>query len=406
MSKISSATAAGAAEIELRHFRAFAQDDATRTVIEQVVADLAIPNASVHKGGIREASRLLGEQRSPRLLVVDLTGVELPLSALNELAEVCEPGVTVITVGDRNDVGLFRDLVNNGVSDYLVKPITPPLLHKSLLNVLESTSRERQNDRRGRLVAIAGARGGVGATLLATGIAWSIAHRRRRRVALVDLDLQYGTVALALDLEPAPGLREALEHPGRIDGLFVDRVMVRQSDTLYVLSGEELLGEPFVPDTAAVDILLKELRNKFHFVVVDLPRQVSGATQHVLQGATNLVLITDLSLAGMRDTLRQINLMPTANASCQVTIVANRAGEHRDGEISRKEFEAAIGRAVDFVMPFDARSVAGATNVGKPVAEGRNKVAAVIQQIAERVAGNQAAGSRTGRFRLWPFRRR
>ena len=101
MSKISSATAAGAAEIEIRHFRAFAQDDATRTVIEQVVADLAIPNASVHKGGIREASRLLGEQRSPRLLVVDLTGVELPLSALNELAEVCEPGVTVITVGDR-----------------------------------------------------------------------------------------------------------------------------------------------------------------------------------------------------------------------------------------------------------------------------------------------------------------
>ena len=95
----------------------------------------------------------------------------------------------------------------------------------------------------------------------------------------------------------------------------------------------------------------------------------------------------------MRDTLRQINLMPTVNAACQITIVANRAGEHRDGEISRKEFEAAIGRAVDFVMPFDARSVAGATNVGKPVAEGRSKVAAVIQQITERVAGNPAAAS-------------
>ena len=184
--------------------------------------------------------------------------------------------MTVITIGDRNDVGLFRDLINNGVSDYLVKPITPPLLQKSLLNVLESATQERQNDRRGRLVAVVGARGGVGATMLATGIAWTIAHRRRRRVALVDLDLQYGTVALALDLEPAPGLREALEHPGRIDGLFVDRVMVRHSDTLYVLSGEESLGEPVAPDTAALDILLKELRNKFHFVVVDLPRQVSA----------------------------------------------------------------------------------------------------------------------------------
>lgn len=406
MNKVSFAADASSSNQEPRHFRAFIQDEATRKVVDQVVADLSIPHASVHKGGIHEASRLLGEQRSPRLLVVDLTGIELPLSAVNELAEVCEPGVTVITIGDRNDVGLFRDLINNGVSDYLVKPITPLLLQKSLLNVLESGTQERQSDRRGRLVAVVGARGGVGATMLATGISWNIAHRRRRRVALVDLDMQYGTVALALDLEPAPGLREALEHPGRIDGLFVDRVMIRHSDTLYVLSGEESLVEPVTPDTTALDILLKELRNKFHFVVVDLPRQVSTSTHHVLQGATNLVLVTDLSLAGMRDTLRQINLMPAMNAACQITIVANRTGEHRDGDISRKEFEAAIGRCVDFIIPFDARSVSGATNVGKPVAEGRSKVAAVIQQITERVAGNPAAGPPARRFRLWPLSRR
>ena len=252
--------------------------NATRQVVDQIVGELAIPNASVHKGGIREATRLLGEQRSPRLLVVDISGVDLPLSAVNELAEVCEPGVTVIALGDRNDVGLFRDLINNGVSDYLVKPIAPALMQKSLLNVVESATQGRQNDRRGRLVAVTGARGGVGATMLATGIAWTIANRRRRRVALVDLDLQFGTVALALDLEPSPGLREALEHPGRIDALFVDRAMVRHSDTLFVLSGEELLGDPVTADTSSLDILLKELRNKFHYVVVDVPRQVSPAT--------------------------------------------------------------------------------------------------------------------------------
>ena len=77
-----------------------------RQVVDQVIGDLAIPNASVHKGGIHEATRLLGEQRSPRLLVVDLAEIELALSAVNELAEVCEPGVTVIAIGDRNDVGM------------------------------------------------------------------------------------------------------------------------------------------------------------------------------------------------------------------------------------------------------------------------------------------------------------
>jgi pilus assembly protein CpaE len=114
---------AGATTEDQRQFRAFVQDDATRKVVDQVIGELAIPNASVQKGGVREATRFLGEQRSPRLLVVDLTGIELALSAIDELAEVCEPGVTVIALGDRNDVGLFRDLINNGVSDYLVKGV-------------------------------------------------------------------------------------------------------------------------------------------------------------------------------------------------------------------------------------------------------------------------------------------
>ena len=118
---------------ERRHFRAFVGDDQTRKVIDQVVADLMIAHASVQRGGVGDAIRELGAQRSPRILLVDITDAEMPLSAVNELAEVCEPGVTVIAVGDRNDVGLFRDLINRGVSDYLVKPITPTLLQKSLL---------------------------------------------------------------------------------------------------------------------------------------------------------------------------------------------------------------------------------------------------------------------------------
>ena len=395
-----------AATQEQRQFRAFVQDEATRQVMDQVVGELGIPAASIHKGGIREATRLLGEQRSPRLLVVDLSGMELPLSAINELAEVCEPGVTVIAIGDRNDVGLFRDLINNGVSDYLVKPITPALIQKSLVNVVENATQGKQADRRGRLVAVTGARGGVGATMLATGISWSIANRRRRRVALVDLDLQFGTVALALDLEPSPGLREALEHPGRIDALFVDRAMVKQSDTLYVLSGEESLSDPMVADTSSLDILLKELRNKFHYVVVDVPRQVAPTTQYIAQTATNLVLVTDFSLAGMRDSLRQLALLPTANAACQVTVVANRVGEYREGEIARKEFEAALGRPVDFLIPFDARAVAAATNVGQPVVAGRGKVAEAIQQVTERIAGNPAGAAPARRLRLWPLGKR
>lgn len=403
---MSALTAAeGAASDERRQFRAFVRDEATRKVVEQVVSDLMIPHATVQRGGVAEAIGELGTQRSPRILVVDITDADLPLSAVNDLSEVCEPGVTVIAVGDRNDVGLFRDLINRGVGDYLVKPLTPTLLQKSLLSVIDSASQGRRANRLGRLIAVTGTRGGVGATLVATSLAWSIAHRRRRRVALVDLDLQFGTAALALDLEPSHGLREALEHPSRIDGLFIERAMVKESETLHVLSSEEPLGEAVVPDCTALDTLLKELRNKFHYVVVDLPRQVSPVTQHVLQAATNLVLVTDLSLAGMRDTLRYVTLMPTANAACQLALCANRVGEHRQGEIGRAEFEAAAGRAIDILMPFDSRTVASATNVGQPVvSHGRGKVAASLHELAERLCGGPATTKRT-MFGLWPLTR-
>ena len=168
--------------------------------------------------------------------------------------------MTVIAIGDRNDVGLFRDLINNGVSDYLVKPIA-----QRCSKVAAERRRAPQghpSDRFGRLVAVAGARGGVGTTTLATGVAWTIAHRRRRRVALVDLDL-------VRDGGPGAG-------PGTLAGLAggprasrPDRRTVRRprddqavGHTLCV-KRRRSLGDPVVPDVAALDLLLKELRSKF-----------------------------------------------------------------------------------------------------------------------------------------------
>ena len=218
---------------EQRQFRAFVQDDATRKVVDQVVSELAIPSASVHKGGIREAIAMLGEQRSPRLLVVDLSGVDLPLSAVNELAEVCEPGVTVIAIGDRNDVGLFRDLINNGVSDYLVKPITPALLQKSLLNVVESADqgaperparpagrRRRRTRRRRRDHARHRHRLDASPTGAAAGSRWSISTCSSARSRWRSTWSRRRACA------------RRSSSPGRIDALFVDRAMVRHSDTL------------------------------------------------------------------------------------------------------------------------------------------------------------------------------
>jgi pilus assembly protein CpaE len=388
------------ADSQREEFLAFCGDPETYAVVDQVVGEMMLQHASIHEGGVKEAVKHLGAHRSPSLLLIDLSKSELPLSDINSLADVCEPGVTVVALGDRNDCAMFRDLLAHGVADYLVKPITPGLLQKSLGHAAEHTGALKSNSRLGKLVAVTGTRGGVGATMVATSIAWLIAHERRRKVALVDLDLQFGTVALSLDLEPSHGLREALENPNRIDGLFMDRVLVQHSERLYVLSAEESPDESLLLDFNALDLLITELRNKFHYVLVDLPRTPNPCSQQILQNATDLVLVSDLSLAGMRDTMRMAGLLPTTNAACNALLVVNRAGEHKQGEMPRAEFEKGVGRKLDLVLPFDARTVAAATNFGQAVAATKGPVASGLRQMTERLCGPQTSDG-VSRAGLW-----
>lgn len=373
-------------------FIAFCADSATHAAVDRVIGDMMLPHASIRKGTVKDAIKHLSQHSSPKLLMVDITGSDLPLSDIDSLADVCEPGVSVIAIGERNDCGLFRDLLHHGVTDYLVKPLSPALLQKAISNISDDAETTKAGNKLGKLVAVMGARGGVGATTVATSLSWIIAQQRRRKVALLDLDLQFGTVALSLDIEPSHGLREALENAERIDSLFMDRMLIQHSDRLFVMSAEETPDETLLLDYDAIQLLLNDLRNKFHYVIVDLPRNPSPSTLQVLEHATDLILVSDFSLAGMRDTMRTTGFLPTLNASCNSVIVASRAGEHKQGEMPKSEFEKGIGRKVDFVLPFDANTVATATNFGQPVAAGKGPVAKGLGDIADRLCG-PAAGT-------------
>ena len=142
------------------------------------------------------------------------------------LAEVCDEGTQVIALGDINDVELYRSLIGHGVHDYLVKPVSAETVAAALTRAERGPNGEPA-PKIGRLIAVIGARGGVGATTVATNLAWTLAHDHDMRVALVDLDLFFGTCGLALDLELGRGFREALENPARVDSLFIERAMVQ-----------------------------------------------------------------------------------------------------------------------------------------------------------------------------------
>ncbi|HYW15920.1 MAG TPA: pilus assembly protein CpaE, partial [Allosphingosinicella sp.] len=206
-------------------FSAFVCDDATAEMLRPIAVEHGWAPEKVNKGGLRNAVQTLSVSASPSILFVDLSESGDPLNDINALAEVCEPGTVVIAAGQVNDVRLYRDLVASGLQDYLLKPFTPDQLRDSFANAQMTISGPRVNEAASEKphvsAAVIGVRGGVGASTLATSLAWMMGDKAGRSTALLDLDIHFGTGALALDLEPGRGLTDAIENPSRIDGLFI-----------------------------------------------------------------------------------------------------------------------------------------------------------------------------------------
>ncbi len=182
----------------------FVSDQDSEGVIRQALSDLGVDDAVFTKGTVETATADLATKASPRLLFVDLSGVEDPVARLYDLADRCEPSVSVVAIGDRNDIILYRDLKNAGISEYFFKPLIIDLVKATCNSVLSGGHEHSTSPRTGKLVFVLGVRGGVGATTIAANAAWYLAERRQRWVMLVDLDLQNGDLALQLDSNSGP----------------------------------------------------------------------------------------------------------------------------------------------------------------------------------------------------------
>jgi pilus assembly protein CpaE len=378
-------------------FVAFVCDETTAEALRPVAVEMGWPPEKVNKGGLRNAVQSLSVSASPQILFVDLSESGDPLNDINALAEVCEPGTVVIAAGQVNDVRLYRDLVASGIQDYLLKPLGPDVLREAFAHaqaVLNAPKHaEAAVERPHCSIGVIGARGGVGASTVATSLAWLLSDKGARSTALLDLDVHFGTGALALDLEPGRGLTDAIENPSRIDGLFIERAMVRASDKLAVLSAEAPISAPVLSDGAAFYQLQEEMRAAFECTVVDLPRNMLVQYPHLMSDINVTVVVTELTLAAARDTIRILSWLRSNAAQTQVIVVASRVPGGGTLEISRKDFEGSIERKIDVVVPYDQKLAAQAAKLGKTLAEAGkgSKTVAPLAQLAERVMGASEA---------------
>ncbi len=375
-------------------FMAYVCDEATAEALRPIATELGWSVDKIHKGGLRNAIQSLSVSASPQILFVDLAESGDPLNDIHALAEVCEPGTVVIAAGQVNDVRLYRDLVASGIQDYLLKPLHPDMLREAFVHAQMMLNAPKPVDlspeRPHCSVGVVGTRGGVGASTIATSIAWLLADKEKRSTALLDLDVHFGTGALSLDLEPGRGLTDAIENPSRIDGLFIERAMVKATENLSVLSAEAPISTPVITDGSAFHQLQEEMRTAFECTVVDLPRAMMIQHPHLISDVKLAVIVTDLTLAAARDTIRILSWLKTNAPQIELFVVANRVHTGGNLEISRKDFEGSIERKIDYLVSFDQKLAAQAAKLGKPIVE-VGKTSKTIQPIVALASALAAA---------------
>jgi pilus assembly protein CpaE len=363
---------------------AFLADAATEQVLRDGLSELVENGLDVRRGTVRTAIGAMAKLQTPEVLIVDISGEEQPLHALSELSDVVEPGVRVLVIGDTDDVDFYRHITRGlGVMEYIFKPITRESVARHFAPLITRKTIGDEATRGGRVIAVIGARGGVGATTIAGNLAWHLGVVAKRHTVFVDADLHMGSGALLLGGKTGPGLRMALESPDRIDPLFVERAAQPVSERLHVLASEEKLSEPLHYAAGAARRLIEALRARYNFIVLDLPYLPVPCNRDLLSFAHHRVIVLDPTLASVRDTLRLLGLPNGPWQPQSPTLVLNRLG--RAGSLTRKQIEDALKVKIDVVIPDIPKQLNESASYGEPAVTHRGPFKQAIIELAREI---------------------
>ncbi|MEM1105807.1 MAG: AAA family ATPase [Pseudomonadota bacterium] len=368
---------------------AFIERSETRTLIEVMARDRRLGRASVEifDGGLDAAVSHLGENATPNLLLVESTApAKSMIQEIDRLAEHCDEGVEVMVIGATNDIPLYRQLVARGVSEYLVPPIEPLQIIRSISDLFTDPDAPFL----GRSVAVVGAKGGVGSSTIAHNLAWSLAENARLNTTLVDLDVSFGTTALDFNEDPAQTVVDALLDPERADEAVVNRLLSRATDRLSLFAAPATVADiPEIP-AEAYSKVIDTVRRNTPYVILDLPHTWTPWVMQTLVDADELIIVCQPDLASLRNGKNIIDQLTSARPNdTPPRLVLNMAGVPRRPEIPVKDFAAAIGFEPEIVLPFEPHLFGVAANNGQMISEAdaSAKPSLAIDHLASVISG-------------------
>ena len=308
---------------------------------------------------------------------------------------MCDPGTRVVVIGRINDVTLYRELVRRGVSDYVIAPVGPLDIVRSICNLFSAPEAKSV----GRIIAVVGAKGGVGASTVAHNVAFAIARDLAMDSVVADLDLAFGTAGLDYNQDPPQGIADAVFSPDRVDTAFLDRLLSKCTDHLSLLAAPATLDKVYDFGADAFDSIFDTLRTTMPCIVLDIPHQWSGWTKRALISADDILIVAAPDLANLRNTKNIFDLLKASRPNDRPPLYClNQVGVPKRPEINVAEFAKAIESQPIASIPFDPQMFGSAANNGQMIAEinAGHRTTEMFLQIAQRLTGRSESKKQRG----------
>lgn len=348
---------------------AFFETENTQRVMERILQDrrMAKVNLRITAGGIDAAANMFSSTPTPNLLIIETASQPTNLMAdLAPLAEVCDPSTKVVIIGRYNDIALYRELMRNGISEYMVAPVGMA----DVMSAISAIFVDPDAEPLGRSIAFIGAKGGTGSSTIAHNCAFGISNLFSTEVILADLDLPYGTANIDFDQDPAQGISEAVFAPERLDEVFLDRLLTKCSEHLSLLAAPSMLDRAYDFDRNAFHPVIEVLQRSVPVTVLDLPHQWSEWTRAVISEADEVVITAVPDLANLRNTKNLIDALKKVRPNDKPPhLILNQVGMPKRPEISPADFCEPLEMEAVAIIPFDAPLFGGASNSGRMISE-------------------------------------
>ena len=384
------------------NIHAFCDNQQTAETMQLAAADrrMARAHTTIQMGGIMAAVQVFQAQATPNVLLVESHGSrDVILSELASLAEVCQPDTKVVVIGHLNDVILYRELIRQGVSEYLVAP-----LHQ--MQIIETIATLFQNPKSaplGRVIAFVGAKGGVGSSTVAHNVAWMMSKRYATETVITDLDLAFGTAGLNFNQEVSNGIYDALGQPDRLDSTLIERLLTKLGDKLSLLSGPGGVDRDINVEAHAIETILTAMRSSVPCIIVDVPNMWAPWIKYTLMHADQVIITATPELASLRNTKNLVDLLKASRPNdSPPKLVLNQVGIPKRPEIPPADFGKAVGIDVSCIIPYDAQTFGTAQSNGQMIFEvgAKAKASEALSLFVQQLAGTDKPAKRAAKLSL------